>query len=148
MAAHTGGTYGYIDMAASSSSGTAVQSIIGGVPNSATRGPYLLTNFYNTSVAKIGGQAVYCSTAATGSSTTAIATGVRYRVTYTAVIRANTSGNVSTRTNSLGLSGTDTFTVGSAGSDFQFTVSAGGTFDWARAAGSETYEVTVWAVWI
>lgn len=142
---YSGGSYGHIDIVAESASGAASRLFMGGTANGATQGPDISYVFYNTSVSRIGGQVVQCSTSGTSASLT-VSGAVRYRVTYIAVIRAS-GGNVTTRSGSLGVNANDTFTLGGTANDFKIYVSAGGTFAWMRNAGAETYDITIWGIY-
>lgn len=142
---YSGGSYGHIDIVAESASGAASRLFMGGTANGATQGPDISYVFYNTSVSRIGGQVVQCSTSGTSASLT-VSGAVRYRVTYIAVIRAS-GGNVTTRSGSLGVNANDTFTLGGTANDFKIYVSAGGTFVWMRNAGAETYDITIWGIY-
>jgi len=146
-APYSGGTYGYLDLVAYSSSTAATRLLLGGIPNSATRGPNATFTFYNTSGTKIGGNIVHCSTAGT-SATMTVTSAVRYRMHYRLVVRAS-GGDVATLTGDLGVNASTTTTVAVAvGSDFRVGVDTTGYIYWNRAAGSQTYEVTFWAIYV
>lgn len=143
---YSGGTYGYMDVAANSSSGTASRILLSGTPNNATRGPSAQTNLYNTSGTQIGGELLHCSTAATSAGMTA-AGSIRYRMHYRLVVRAS-GGNLTTLTGDLAVNATTVVTVGATASDFRVGVHSTGYAYWDRVAGAETYEVTFWAIYI
>ena len=137
---YSGGTYGFLDIVAESSSGAATRLLLDGTPNNATRGPAATYTFYNTSLTKIAGVVKHASTAAT-SATATVSSAVRYRLNYTVVVRANTSGNLQTLTGNVAVNASVTATVGTAGSDFKVGVDATGAIYWQRVAGTETYDV-------
>lgn len=143
---YSGGTTGNIDLNARSSSNLAARIYLTGTPNSATAGPLMQTRFYNTSGTEIGGNVVSCMTAGTTATITAN-NAVRYRMHYRLVVRAST-GQLATLTGDLGVSANTITTVGSTANDFRVGVAAGGYIYWDRVAGSATYEVTFWAIYI
>jgi len=145
-APYSGGTFGYMDIAAYSSSTAATRLLLDGTPNNATRGPAATITFYNTSGTKLGGNVIYCSTAGTSAAITA-ASSVRYRMHYRLVVRAS-GGNVNTLTGDLGVNAQTTVQVGGTAGDFRVGVDSLGGIYWQRMTGAETYEVTFWAIYI
>lgn len=145
------GVASYVDVAASPN-GTinSVRMFMAGVANSATDGPTLNFEFKNTSGTLIGGEATGAWTAATSGFVKLSSAGaIRYRMHYRIVVRAST-GQLATLTGDLGVNASATATINTAPGtpDFRVNVTAAGAASWDRIAGTATYDVTYWCIYI